>query len=244
MSIDDQRRERRLVDLCANDPQFAAAVPDQAISAAIDEPRLRLPEIVRMVMAGYADRPALGARAIELISDPSTGRTGVELLPRFDTVSYGELWDRISALARDLAAGPSPAVRAGDKVGIVGFASVDYTVVDLAMVELGAVVVPMHTGTPVTQLRPIVAETEPILIAASIGDTADAVDLMLTGSAATRLLVFDYHPDVDDHREALAAAAVRLAEGGAAYIAQLHIDHRPSVARLKHGRVVVADLVQ
>ena len=52
-------------------------------------------------------------------------------------------------------------MRPGDRVAMLGFTSVDYTTVDMALVQIGAVSVPLQTSAPVAQLRPIVAETEP-----------------------------------------------------------------------------------
>ena len=52
-------------------------------------------------------------------------------------------------------------MRPGDRVCVLGFTSVDYTTVDMALVQIGAVAVPLQTSAPVAQLRPIVAETEP-----------------------------------------------------------------------------------
>ena len=103
-------------------------------------------------------------------------------------------------------------MRPGDRVAILGFTSIDYTTVDMALLRLGAVSVPLQTSAPVAQLRPIAAETEPVAIASSIDFLDDAVELMLTGHLPERLVVFDYHAEVDDHREALAAAIDRLAE--------------------------------
>jgi fatty acid CoA ligase FadD9 len=103
-------------------------------------------------------------------------------------------------------------VQPGDRVAILGFTSIDYTTVDMALLRLGAVSVPLQTSAPVAQLRPIAAETEPVVIASSIDFLDDAVELMLTGHLPERLVVFDYHGEVDDHREALAAATTRLAE--------------------------------
>ena len=196
MSTDtrEERLARRIADLYATDRQFADARPSEAITAAIDQPGLRLPQIVRTVMEGYADRPALAQRAVQFVNDPQTGRTSVELLPRFETTSYRELWDRVGAVATALAGGPSPSVRPGDRVCVLGFTSVDYTIIDVALVLMGAVCVPLQTSAPVTQLRPIVAETEPSVIAASVDYLDDAVELVLTGHAPARLVVFDYHP--------------------------------------------------
>ena len=203
------RLTQRIATLYAEDPQFAAAQPSEAVSAAIDDPSLRLTELVRIVMEGYADRPALGQRAVQLVTDPRTGRTTTELLPRFETISYTELWKRARAAATALSA---EGVRPGDRVCILGFSSVDYTVVDLSLVRIGAVSVPLQTSAPVTQLRPIVTETEPTVIATSIDYLDDAVQLALTGHAPTRLVVFDYRPEVDDQREALQSARSRLAQ--------------------------------
>ncbi|WP_319448352.1 MULTISPECIES: carboxylic acid reductase [unclassified Mycobacterium] len=202
----EARLARRVADLYANDQQFAAGKPDQAVADAANQPDLRLPEVVRVVMEGYADRPALGQRAVEFVTD-AAGRTTAQLQPRFDTVSYGQLWERVQAFAAGVRGTP---VHPGDRVAILGFTSVDYTVVDTALTQLGAVSVPLQTSAPLSQLQPIVAETEPTLIASSIDYLEDAVALVLSGPTPARLVVFDFRPEVDDQREALEAAKVRL----------------------------------
>ena len=109
----EERLARRIAELYARDQQFADARPCEAISEAIDDPGLRLRDIVRTVMDGYTDRPALAQRAVQFVEDPKTGRTLLELLPRFETITYGESWDRVGALAAALASDP---VRPGDRV--------------------------------------------------------------------------------------------------------------------------------
>lgn len=206
----EEQLARRITQLAATDPQFAAARPDPAVVAALEglAGQTRLAQIVRTVFDGYADRPALGQRAVEFVTDPATGRTVASLLPRYDTITYGELADRVRAAAAALVAG---AVRPGDRVAVLGFTSVDYTVIDVALGQIGAVSVPLQTSAAVGTLAPIVTETEPRVIAAGVDALPDAVELVLTGPAPTRLVVFDYHQQVDDHREALADARERLA---------------------------------
>jgi fatty acid CoA ligase FadD9 len=205
----EQRLARRIADLYTTDQQFADARPSEAVARAIETPELRLTQIVQTVLDGYADRPALGQRAVEFVTDASTGRTSAQLLPRFDTISYRELSDNVAAVAAGLTQNP---VRPGDRVAVLGFTSVDYTTVDMALLRLGAISVPLQTSAPVTQLRPIAAETEPVAIASSVDFLDDAVELALTGHLPERLVVFDYHGEVDDHRDALEAATTRLAE--------------------------------
>src|SRR5258707_815660 len=210
----EERLARRVADLYATDAQFADARPIEALTAAIEQPGLRLPRIMSTVMAAYAERPAVGERAVNLATDPETGRTSLELLPWFETITYRELWGRVGAVAGALTDGPGQPVQPGDRVCVLGFASVDYATIDMALVQLGAVSVPLQTSAPVSQLRPIVAETEPRVFGSSIGDLGDAVELVLTGHTPARLVVFDYHPEVDDQREAFDAARTRLAEAG------------------------------
>jgi fatty acid CoA ligase FadD9 len=210
----DERLARRMADLCATDPQFANARPNEAITAAINQPGVRMPELVRTVMEGYTDRPALGQRAVHFVTDPATGRTSLQLLSRFDTMTYREVWDRVGRIANALAGDSAHPVRPGDRVAVLGFTSVDYTTIDLALIQLGAVSVPLQTSATPTRLRPILAETEPIVLAASIDHLADAVELVLTGHAPARLVLFDYHPQDDEQREAFDAATARLADAG------------------------------
>ncbi|OBB02599.1 oxidoreductase [Mycolicibacterium fortuitum] len=214
MSFDtrDEQLATRIADLTATDPQFAAAIPSDTVTASVDVPGLLLPEIVQRVLEGYAERPALGERALEFVADPATGRTTARLLPRFDTISYGQVWDRVRALAAALHAS---GVAAGDRVTILGFTSADYTVIDTALGQIGAVSVPLQTSSSPEALAPIVTETEPRVIAASVDHLADAVELALTAHAPAQLVVFDHHPEIDDHRDAVASAAERIAAAGA-----------------------------
>ncbi|MEE3750034.1 carboxylic acid reductase [Mycobacterium intracellulare] len=213
-AIHDEQLDRRIEELIATDPQFAAARPDPAITAATERPGLRLPQIIRTVLDGYAARPALGQRVVEFVTDAKTGRTSAELLPRFETITYGELGERVSALGRAWA---GDSVRPGDRVCVLGFNSVDYATIDIALGTIGAVSVPLQTSAAISSLQPIVAETEPSLIASSVNQLADAVELILAGDHAPgRLVVFDYQPQVDDQREAVESAAARLADTGVA----------------------------
>ncbi|BBX85282.1 carboxylic acid reductase [Mycolicibacterium aubagnense] len=213
---------QRVADLCATDPQLAAALPLPGVGAALDEPGIRLPEVIRAVMAAYADRPALGQRAVEYVTDDA-GRTVSRLLPRYDTVTFGEVWRQIQAVDNALLSGTDdnvpgggqPIVAAGDRVAVLGFTSAEYTIIDTALARAGVVAVPLQTSAPAEQLRPILDETEPRALFADVKFLDDAIELVSGASAAlTRVVVFDHHAQVDDEREAVERAAARLAERG------------------------------
>ena len=204
----EARLQSRFEELNSSDAQLVAARPDPAITATLDGADVRLVDVIRTVMNGYADRPALGQRAVEFVTDEN-GRTVAELQPRFDTLTYRETWTRVRALADALADNP---VQAGDRVATLGFTSADYAIVDMALSLAGAVTVPLQTSAPVQQLHPILIETEPVAILSSVDHLEDAVELTLTAHAPKRLVVFDYHPQIDDHREAFESAAARLSD--------------------------------
>jgi len=204
----EARLQRRFDKLTSGDAQFIAARPDPAILTALRGRGLLLTDVIRTVMTGYADRPALGQRAVDFVTDAS-GRTVAELQPRFDTLTYRETWARVKALADALAGNP---VHPGDRVATLGFTSADYAVVDMALSLTGAVAVPLQTSAPVPQLHPILLETEPVAMLSSVDHLADAVELAVTAHAPKRLVVFDYHPEIDDHREAFDSASARLAD--------------------------------
>jgi fatty acid CoA ligase FadD9 len=204
----EARLQRRFDKLISGDAQLIAAQPDRAVTAALDGPDVLLTDVIRTVMNGYADRPALGQRAVEFVTD-ANGRTTAELQPHFDTLTYRETWTRVRALADALADNP---VQPGDRVATLGFTSADYAIVDMALSLAGAVSVPLQTSAPVQQLHPILIETEPVAILSSVDHLEDAVGLALTAYTPKRLVVFDYHPQIDDHREAIESAAARLSD--------------------------------
>lgn len=210
------RRER----LYAEDAQFRDARPDDLVAEKVRRPGLRIAEAMATVMEGYSDRPALGQRARQVITDAATGRSALSFLPTFDTVSYGELWERVRALASDWLHHRKHPVQAGDFVCVLGFASIDYTAIELACIHLGAVVVPLQTSAPATQHAPILAETQPRILAVGIDYLQSAVEAALAGAAPERLIVFDYESRDDSQRTAYDAACRRLSEAGGT----LHIE--------------------
>jgi fatty acid CoA ligase FadD9 len=208
------RVARRTADLYATDTQFAAAEPIPEVIEAASQSGLRLPEIIERLVEGYADRPALGQRARELITDPASGRTSARLLPRFDTISYGELWARVRAIATAWSHHPQHPINAGDFVASVGFASPDYLTIDLVCAYLGLVSVPLQHSAPVSQLRPVIDEIEPRVLAVSAVYLDVAAESVLHSASLRHVVVFDYQPEIDDQREKFERAQERLRAAG------------------------------
>lgn len=217
-SVQAQRKADRIEELMGSDPQFRDSAPLASVVAAKTRPGLSVAEAMATVMEGYADRPALGKRARELVRDPATGRHVLKLLPRFETISYSELWANARAIASEWHHNGANPLRPGDFVCILGFTSPDYATVLLADTHRGAVNVPLQTSAPASQHAAIIAETEPLILATSIDYVDNAVDAVLAGITPPRLVVFDYDERDDDQRDALAAAGARLAQEGRAVV--------------------------
>ncbi|OBF75480.1 oxidoreductase [Mycobacterium sp. 852002-51613_SCH5001154] len=211
-----KRVAERIRQLDATDEQFRSTKPNAALQRAAREPELRLTQILQTFVEGYADRPALGWRARSLVADPATGRTTAQLLPRFDTISYRDLWANVGAIASAWQHDAADPVMPGDFVATVGFASAEYLTLDLGCAYLGLVAVPLQHNAAASRLQPIVAEVEPRVLAAGAGYLDLAVEAALGSTSLRRVVVFDYSPQIDDQREALERARVELSAAGMA----------------------------
>ncbi|MFV2109768.1 carboxylic acid reductase [Micromonospora sp. LOL_015] len=207
MTTTEQTLTERLV---AGDEQIRRAQVSAEVSAAMRAPGLSQAQIVAAGFTGYADRPALGERAREAVTDPVTRRTTHRLLPRFDTITYGELWSRVLATAAGWSHDPDAPLHPGAFVVSVGFPGADLATVELAVLHTGAVSVPLQVSSSAEQLRPILDEAAPLIVATSV-DRIAVVTAAVAGSASVRrILVLDHDAAIDDHREAVASARSAL----------------------------------
>ncbi|WP_158636154.1 carboxylic acid reductase [Tsukamurella sputi] len=134
----------------------------------------RLPQVIERVFARFTDRPAFATR--------DGGPRGP-----YVTVSYGDIWRRVSALA---AAWQSE-LAVGDFVAILGFTSADFVTVDLATTLLGAPNVPLQAGAPAARIAAILDETRPKIFAVSADQVSLAKQALAESAATPRVVVFD-----------------------------------------------------
>jgi fatty acid CoA ligase FadD9 len=105
-------------------------------------------------------------------------------------------------------------VSPGDFVATVGFTGPDYLTVDPVCAYLGLVSVPLQHNAPVSVLKPIIDETEPRVLAAGAAYLDLAVESALQSASLRHLVVFDYQPQIDDHRDSLERARRWLHDAG------------------------------
>ncbi|WP_424216087.1 carboxylic acid reductase (plasmid) [Streptomyces sp. BI20] len=201
-----------------SDGPAPARAPGGGLAEALADvdPGRTLAEVMASVMERYADRPALGERAV----DPATGA----LLPRFDTIDYRELWRRVRAVAARWHHDPTHRLDAGERVCTLGFTGIDHATLDLACMHLGVVPVPLPTGGSPSALRPIIAEAEPRVLAASVERLDTAVEAVLDAPSVRHLIVLDHDRDHDRwpgaRPDPVAFARRRLAEAGAPVVVE------------------------
>ena len=211
LGVVDDRSQRLLADLYATDQSIRDARPLPEVTEAIGAPGLSLAGLVATVMAGYADRPALGERRWDVVTDPATGRGRAVLRPHFETLSYRALWSRVGAVSAEWYHHERHPLRPGEFVTIIGVTGTDYVTVDLACVRIGAVAVPLQPGTTAAQMASHASVNESRILAVSVGQLDGAVDYALGSQSLRRIIVFDYRLGDDDQRDRVEAARSRLA---------------------------------
>lgn len=198
--------------LYATDPQIQDVRPFESVSEEIQEPDLALGQIIKKLMIGYSDRPALGSRVTEL-SD--AGTHFIETSAQYETVTYGEVWSRTTSIASAWNSDPVTYVGPGDFVCILGFTGVDFTLLDLACIYVGAVSVPLQPSATVTQLCAILNEVAPRTLAVSHAHLDVAIECILSGASLSTLVVFDCDGvNPEDQRTSLESARRRVASAG------------------------------
>jgi len=128
----------RAAVMIEQDPALGSHVPIASVSAASLADGMRCPDILAHICRAYSERPALGSRSYEIVTDQATGANILRFLPSFETVTYAELWDRVSRVATAWGCQDDATVGPNNFVCMLGFASVDLAIVELACMFSGA----------------------------------------------------------------------------------------------------------
>lgn len=200
----------KVLEMMKTDAQLQALMPKQEIFDALLDPKKSYWQIIDTALTGYAQRPSLGERAYKVAVDPETGRRQREYLPRFDTISYYELQNRIKGLANTWRHHEQHRVAPGEFVCILGFTSRAYTIVDLACAYAEAVSVPLQSTLAGADLDGIFADTAPTAVAAVVDDLALAARLAGTHKSIRSIIALDCDMRIDSDREKFEAAQTEL----------------------------------
>lgn len=201
----------RLSALLHKDPQVRGALPEPKVWEAANRPGLTYDRVIASFLSGYADRPALAERAYEVALDNAANTHIRRYKPEFAAITYAALQRRIRSLAMAWRTHPHCRVHRGEQVAIMGFAGIDYAVLDMACAYAKAVCVPLSGALPSSCLRDMLHRVEPVLLAASVSDLPTCVDQAIERRSVRNVLVFDHDPRVDAEADIVRRARTRLA---------------------------------
>jgi fatty acid CoA ligase FadD9 len=164
---------RRIAHLAGDDPEIRAARVSPLQLEALRASGGSAVERIAAACEQFSDRPCLGVRA-----------------PReagaFAVVSFGEIWSRATTVAAAMRGEGIAAT--GDLIGIYGSTSVDWIVVDLACLCLGAVSVPLPRSASTPDLLHIARQAELCCIVSSAA-LLETARLVAQGCSTVRCVV-------------------------------------------------------
>ncbi len=193
-----RRYGTRVMELCKTDEEIGQLIPDNSIREKTLEEGLSLERVMSIYLEGYENRPALGQRTYKVKKDPSTKRSIRHYLPAYSTISYGELHKRIKSIAMSWRTHPYCKVEPDDFVMIMGFADIDFASLDMACAFAKATTVPVQSSTSGADLYEMVANIEPVVIAATLADAKLAAQLAIKQNSIKSVIVFNYDERIDE----------------------------------------------
>jgi fatty acid CoA ligase FadD9 len=207
-----RRYGQRLAALSKSDSQLAGLFPDNEIRDKALEPGLTLDRVIGIVLDGYASRPAMGERRYEVVVDADSDKQVRKYLPSFETITYGEFHYRLKSIAMAWRTEEECKVTPEDFVMIIGFSDIDFATLDIACAYAKATTVPVQSSTSGADLNEMVANIEPVAIAATLQDLSLAVQLSLTQDSVKHIIVFNYDDRIDDEKRIVEEAKNTLSK--------------------------------
>jgi fatty acid CoA ligase FadD9 len=160
-----------------DDGQLRHALPLASVEAALHDPKRHLHsiQVLEIVCEGYKDRPTLGV-----------WRPGAD---SYTTVSFGELWERVCALATGARA--LGLMHPGTFIGILGFSSYDWVTADFAVLYSAGVVIPAPLNVTDEDLTMLLCEAEPPCLFVSLEEAPRLMGIVGKCPSVQSLVVMD-----------------------------------------------------
>ncbi len=170
--------------------------------------------LIDSALAAHPERPALAERAYVVAVDPATGATHRQVMAEFRPITYRTLRDRVRRLTKAWHGDPEGTIRRGERVAIIGFASIDYAVIDLALAYTGAVPMPLSGHHSAAEFDAILERTTPAALAVSVAQLPAMVDLVRRHACLRQLIVFDADTRITAERTLVEEAEGTLRAAG------------------------------
>ncbi len=196
-----QAQKKKLIEraekIIEKDPAVLQYMPDAALAERALQPELTLTEKISLLCDGYADRTALEERSYTIEKTPSSTGKYRQYQQAFSGITFAELQQRIYGLANAWRYSRDHQAKPDDMVFIIGFASIDFQIIDTACLYAQTVSVPMQSMTSGADLDETIANINPSSIFASLADLKVAAEHTIRHGGIKSLVVFDFEP-LDD----------------------------------------------
>lgn len=207
---------QKMQGLIKNDPELASLLPVPDVTNSIRTPALSLYETMDRAFDGYANRPAVGTRDYDIVISEETGKSRKVYKPCFKTLTYGQLQNRIQAVANAWSRDAIHGVKPDQCVCIFGFNGIEFAILDYATAYAHAINVPLQPGTAHMDVDEIFDSIKPVTVAVTVNDLVSICQYVAGKAYIRSLVVFDYDERAERDCEAFAAAREILASGGVA----------------------------
>ena len=201
----------RLMDLAKKDRYIGDRMPNLSIWDAAAKEGLTQDKVMATFFDGYAQRPALGERAYKVQTN-DVGENIRQYQDEFNTITYRELHQNIKAVAMAWRTHPQCQVHQDEFVCIMGFADIDFAVIDMACAYAKAINVPLTSSTAGADLGEIFANVAPVVLASTITDLALSIEQAIPQKTIKTVVVFNYDDSIDGDKALLKKAKTRLKE--------------------------------
>ncbi|MBL7479224.1 thioester reductase domain-containing protein [Legionella bononiensis] len=156
-------------------------------------------ELIEQYCINYESKPAFGFRKTELIK--FNHRNKIHYLPEFETLNYKQVWQRISSIATGW--NHSNFVGPNDFVGICGFGSPEFVLVELSCLYLCAISVPLQTNMREQELTKIVIDTNMRCLVASLKQLHLICNAVTHCPSVKSIIVIDCHLEDEEQSDLL-----------------------------------------
>lgn len=196
----------RVKKLAEAEPALKALTPDSAVAKPLREESVPMDKVAEGLLLGYADRPALGERAYDVVQDQESGKTVRVYKPEYETTTYSELLRRARAIAMAWRRHPELQIDRDSMVVQVGFTGIDFSVLDIACTFSHTVSVPLQSQMTGAEFEGILDRINPSVLATTTSSLVAMTEQAIKHGNIQNLVVFDFDSRVSEEQSERAKA--------------------------------------
>ncbi|WP_160716717.1 thioester reductase domain-containing protein [Chitinophaga solisilvae] len=184
-----QQVSLRLKSMLTDNPELKDLLVERHYCESLSQEAFSI-TLMRTACEIYADRPAMGSRSTGIETDES-GLSKLTFLPAFRTITYRQLWKKIT----DIATGLRHLQLIGSKeiMAFLGFGSMDLFIMELACMHQAIVAAPLQPNLTADVLQELLNECQAKAVTCSFDQLEKVVDLLHQCPSVQSIVVTDFY---------------------------------------------------